>query len=164
MSGYIANTGSTIVFTNKCDCTATVSRTTIITINFEDWTPIWKTGTKLMIFMDLFFQLYFMLARLSKKGLSSESFSLHGLYTISFSVNLEIHEQIPLIVPYRTKKKKRIILFFVINVPNLTANNQVEQFSGVKMVSFLFLSKHNTTTLLANHLHPWEETKGQSLA
>jgi len=55
MSGYIANTGSTIVFTNKFDCTATVSRTTIITINFEDWTPIWKTGTKLMIFMDLFF-------------------------------------------------------------------------------------------------------------
>jgi len=63
------------------------------------------------------------------------------------------------------KEKKSIILFFVINVPNLTANNQVEQFLGVKMVSFLFLSKHyNTTALLANHLHPWEETKGQSLA
>ena len=63
------------------------------------------------------------------------------------------------------KENKSIILFFVLNVPNLTANNQVEQFSGVKMVSFLFLSKHyNTTALLANHLHPWEETKGQSLA
>ena len=59
-----------------------------------------------MIFMDLFFQLYFMLARLSKKGLSSESFSLEGLYTLSFSVNLKIHEQIPLIVHDRTKKRK----------------------------------------------------------
>jgi hypothetical protein len=45
------------------------------------------------------------------------------------------------------KKKKRILLFFIINSPNVTANNQVEQFSGLKVVSFLFLSKHYNSTI-----------------